>query len=781
MSRRVLEHRADCAVKQMKFTVDTHLFRELGELLVGRDSTALVELIKNAYDADATQVTVEGELLDDARLGKIIVTDNGTGMTGDVFEKGFLRVAARIKEAGERRSLKYKRRYTGAKGVGRLAAHKLARFMEVVSIPDPTVYQRASQAIEASIDWDLIEDCTTLDEVEDTQAVVSRTLPRRPNSKPGTTIELRRLRRKWTPAERARFFWEVQTFRPPDVLVKLPQTLFQNQLLLPVNLSICDTRRRDPGFEVQLLGDLEAGEEYWQALPQVATWLIEIDARANPRSVHYLISPTPRCLREYPHAEPVQYTTEYPAETDGPHFQARILVREGNPEGVNRTTRSWLGRMSGVRIYMEGFRVLPYGEAGDDWLELDADYKRRSRTLRFLEDFDVEGEGQIDEDEALSILGKEAYFGAAFLTQERSPGLRMLVNREGFVPDAAFDALRAIIRVGIDFSVRVRAGVSAQKRQQRREERQGRRAIETDLPDNVTRGARREVEESVVRATSLAKQARQEAAAGRVQAAAELVEQAATEFSQGAKASERLLTEPSVMRMLAAIGTQMAAFVHEINGLLGLAQSLEEAIARLRRTSRLGQEARQALANVATRLGDLRRTVERQAAYLGDISAPDARRRRSRQSLADRFDAAVRLVAPRAERQGIRIVNEMPRSLKTVPMFPAELTLVFSNLLTNAIKAAGEGGTIRATATSRASSIVARIENTGVTVDLHDAERWFRPFESTTTRPDPYLGQGMGMGLPITRNMLEEYGAEIRFVAPTDDFSTAVQITFLQD
>jgi hypothetical protein len=39
-----------------KFTVDTHLFRELGELLVGRDSTALVELIKNSYDADARHV-----------------------------------------------------------------------------------------------------------------------------------------------------------------------------------------------------------------------------------------------------------------------------------------------------------------------------------------------------------------------------------------------------------------------------------------------------------------------------------------------------------------------------------------------------------------------------------------------------------------------------------------------------------------------------------------------------------------------------------------------------
>jgi hypothetical protein len=49
---------------QGKFTVDTHLFRELGELLVGRDSTALVELIKNAYDADATEIIVNGVSLD---------------------------------------------------------------------------------------------------------------------------------------------------------------------------------------------------------------------------------------------------------------------------------------------------------------------------------------------------------------------------------------------------------------------------------------------------------------------------------------------------------------------------------------------------------------------------------------------------------------------------------------------------------------------------------------------------------------------------------------------
>ena len=80
-------------MQDAKFTVDTHLFRELGELLVGRDSTALVELIKNSYDADATEVTVYGEGLNSPTTGRIVVTDNGIGMSLDQFARGFLRIA----------------------------------------------------------------------------------------------------------------------------------------------------------------------------------------------------------------------------------------------------------------------------------------------------------------------------------------------------------------------------------------------------------------------------------------------------------------------------------------------------------------------------------------------------------------------------------------------------------------------------------------------------------------------------------------------------------------
>lgn len=183
-----------------KFTVDTHLFRELGELLVGRDSTALIELIKNAYDADATEVTVYGERLDKPEEGHILVTDDGVGMNAEAFEKGFLRVASRLKEQGERRSTLYQRRYTGAKGIGRLAAHKLAKKLEIDSVPQFPESDGIREALNATIDWDKIEQYETLDELDSTDAILLETKTIRKNTRSRTALLLSRLRKAWTEA-----------------------------------------------------------------------------------------------------------------------------------------------------------------------------------------------------------------------------------------------------------------------------------------------------------------------------------------------------------------------------------------------------------------------------------------------------------------------------------------------------------------------------------------------------------------------------------------------------
>lgn len=753
-----------------RFTVDTHLFRELGELLVGRDSTALVELIKNAYDADAEEVTIHGVHLDSQTLGSIIVRDSGTGMTRDQFEQGFLRVASRLKDVGNRKSQRYERRFTGAKGIGRLAAHKLASLVDVYSIPDFAFAGPDAAGIDARIDWTRIEECTTFDEIEGSGAISVEEIST--TGKPsGTTITLRQLRRQWTHTERARFFAEVQTFSPPDILVEAPISVVPRETLLFERARLSDASNSDPGFKVALTGDFESGDEYWPSLLQAAHWIIEIVASRGERNIKYSIVPTKLGRKCYPDANSRLFSEPWNEGPQGPYFQARILIREGAPQKIER---AWLGRSSGIRVYMEGFRVLPYGEPKDDWLSIDADYRRRQKTLPHLVGSSFAGTAS-DENEGLLFLGNSAYFGAVFLTAADAPGLRMLVNREGFVPEGGYDSLTRILRTAVSLGTRVRAASRIAEREGRRNTRRH-SAVASDEPSRFD--LRHAVESSVRRASELATDARKAAATGDINAAKDLIDRAAAEFSSSSDAAQLLMTEGAILRVLASVGTQMAAFVHEIHGLLGSAQAVERVVEHLRADPEMPAASRKKLAQLLKAVGDLRRAVERQAIYLTDVVSPDSRRRRSPQKLAERFETAKRLVEAVAERRGISIENAIPEQLKSPPMFPAELTLVFSNLLTNAVKAAGPNGRVLATAISNDDGIVVRVENTGKRVNPESGEKWFRPFESTTTETDPVLGQGMGMGLPITRNILEEYGASITFVRPTSGFSAALAIHF---
>ena len=205
------------------FTVDTQLFRELGELLVGEDATALTELVKNAYDADAQTVSVDGSRLTDREQGAITVVDDGIGMTLSQFRVGFLTIGGRGKTAGARRSKVFGRSFTGEKGVGRLAARKLARSMEIETWPwsgrrdDEGRLIAGKRGVRAVIDWDVVDGCKTLDEIKESGAVTVTIMSSKTRRFSGTTLRLVGLRHGWTKTTKDRFQRQATGFRPPAV------------------------------------------------------------------------------------------------------------------------------------------------------------------------------------------------------------------------------------------------------------------------------------------------------------------------------------------------------------------------------------------------------------------------------------------------------------------------------------------------------------------------------------------------------------------------------------
>lgn len=120
----------------VKIKASAKLIYQLGEQLISDELVALLELIKNSYDADATSVQVLVDNNADTKYGKGLITikDNGNGMIPSIIINGFLRLSTNYKKINKF-SPYYNRKTLGEKGLGRLSFQRLGRFIEVKTTP----------------------------------------------------------------------------------------------------------------------------------------------------------------------------------------------------------------------------------------------------------------------------------------------------------------------------------------------------------------------------------------------------------------------------------------------------------------------------------------------------------------------------------------------------------------------------------------------------------------------------------------------------------------------
>ncbi len=115
----------------VRFSVDAGIINRLGKELVGRHETAVSELVKNAYDADATEVTLVFENAWNAG-GTLLVQDNGSGMNREQLINGFMRLSSSDKVHNPISPL-YERTRAGRKGIGRFATQRLGKQLTIIT------------------------------------------------------------------------------------------------------------------------------------------------------------------------------------------------------------------------------------------------------------------------------------------------------------------------------------------------------------------------------------------------------------------------------------------------------------------------------------------------------------------------------------------------------------------------------------------------------------------------------------------------------------------------
>lgn len=133
--------------KQVNLTIDSRIINHLGEALIDNEKIALLELIKNSSDADANNCYIEIDTLYQSQYGqgRIIIEDDGNGMTPYIIEKAFLKIATSFKANYQKVSPKFKRQAQGNKGIGRLSLNQLGRFVSVDTKVDLELSEFMSQ------------------------------------------------------------------------------------------------------------------------------------------------------------------------------------------------------------------------------------------------------------------------------------------------------------------------------------------------------------------------------------------------------------------------------------------------------------------------------------------------------------------------------------------------------------------------------------------------------------------------------------------------------------
>lgn len=414
------------------------LLRTLGQELISSEVVAVIELVKNAYDADATRVLIRFNPPLEPNKGSIEVIDNGHGMSLSTVTTVWMEPAT-ISKRNTLRSEKFQRRYLGEKGIGRFAAARLAEEMEVISRR-----QGDNNEVFAVFDWRQFEDENRyLDEVEVlwelrspveicSHGAIRALWPEDAASMAfhGTILRMSGLRQTWEVKHFQDLTRGLARLVSPRQSSQEQSGDFEITLDLPQEFSHLSNKiepppiLRHPHYTVK--GSINNDGTY------NVTYRILAEGVDKTLSGRYIRVPNGKGGFDFRSLDEME--TNRPAHWRqiecGPlEFEMRVWDRDELGNVVQKThstikdIRRDLDAVAGINIYRDGFRVLPYGEPQDDWLRLDL-RRVQNPTLR---------------------LSNNQIHGVVHITADANSALKDQSNREGLDENQALEDLRNII------------------------------------------------------------------------------------------------------------------------------------------------------------------------------------------------------------------------------------------------------------------------------------------------------------------------------------------------
>lgn len=421
--------------QNLKIRPYARLLTMLGDQLIKNERIALMELIKNAYDADADWVRVVFEGFDEnwnaSSDAKIIIEDNGCGMTQNIIKEAWMSPAApnKKKENAKDRITPIKKRIMqGEKGIGRFAMLKLGAKISMTTRP-----KTSQDEFVVVLDFSDYEDEFTkhrgkkktpfLDElsakmyVHPATEIVSRKVivngVKRDAGPTGTRIVIECLKTSWNQSKfddvsdnavKLQPIFSQMSGRTEHSEMNFDVAFFRGKEELPSNANEC-ARLREL-LETSSVLKIEQGlydenKHIFEFFLNGKKMRTEFDTfREKKRCWEQFGCSSDKNLR-YPECGSFRfsfYVFDLRAEQESRFYLS--------PENVKRI------KDHRIYLYRDDIRVYPYGDPDDDWLQVDV----------------LRGTSAASE-----FLSNDQVVGCIDITHEGNPALKDKTSREGLV------------------------------------------------------------------------------------------------------------------------------------------------------------------------------------------------------------------------------------------------------------------------------------------------------------------------------------------------------------
>jgi signal transduction histidine kinase len=737
------------------FTVDSALLSELGEKLVESVHLALVELVKNSYDADAQNVIIKF-IGDDSCIEEIQIVDDGIGMTHEEVREYWMRIATTNKTKKLYSTL-YGRPKTGSKGIGRFCCRRLGLHLRLI-----TTGKNKSKFEKTDVIFPWREKFVAGTDVTTIECAGEQV--KKDNAKTGTTLIISDLSLNQ--------IWNKRSY---DYVKRKLAVLAANRGVKRKGY------KKDPGFNIVIDAPQFEGRvvDLRDELLNAGWGTLTASINKEGNGV-FKLKALKIGTKSFTTAEKFTGLKDVRIKI-GIMVDVKEQMRNSKVLSLG-SLKKILPEWGGVQIRYKGFRVGNYGD--DDWLDIDKERGlRRTTPVKELYNFASTLRGVDPSRALLSMLSMRGYVGSVELG-EKALGFEMKLNREGFIESDSFRQLKKFVRFAIHWSqiyreyfIRLKAKESTEIAREYLEDVLNKKITNEEVITSAVAHINREIKTVVDYLP--AKEKRE------VQSILKKATDAIISYQKGN------VEELRHLRLIASTSTLLLIFSHEVKSLMSALETHKNTLEIVKK--KLKGKDREEIKELQKDLNETRDRFEDLLSLTSLISVNSKKANLKNLSLRERIIKSVNRFKLITDEYEIKIdYSEVPSTIIVHHILEAELFAIILNILSNSIKAVIAHNTkksIKIIAKKQQGKNIITFADTGIGLSKDKYDEVFIPFIADPSNSlysklaknlnpaDKYIvGTGSGLGLSIVKDIIQLRGGSISFIPSNKNWSTILEV-----